>query len=245
MVLAQEFNQKFIFDMAYDSYMSERQIQNTASQVLNAYVSNRDSRHPFQMHIFKSGAESKAVDHLIGLVPTLLRPTFPIEVHDRCFIDSFPKERLVYLTPDSKNFLSEDNPTDIYVVPGVIDKGHNGPITSARAKQLGIRTAWFPLNRYLALVRAQQGLPFNLILDILMDFKNTRDWPTALKHVPQRRLKQTRGVRAQLEPITGQIGSSKWGDNVQQLNEKRATVTGNREPFKIHSNFNNNDIENK
>lgn len=232
MILAEEFNQKFIFDMAYDKYMTERLVQNTARQISLTYASNRDSRDPFHMHIFQSDTKSKAVSHLNTLIPMLMHPTFPIEVHDKCFIDAFPKDQLVYLTPDSKNALSEYNPHDVYVVPGIIDKGYNGSITLARAKQLGIRTAWFPLNRYLPLNRGNKGLPFNLMLDILMDFKKTRDWPTALKHIPQRKLKQARGARAQLKPITGQFGE---GD-AEQLNEKRQTIAGYPNPFEIQCN---------
>lgn len=202
MLQAKQFNeQKIIFDMAYDQNMTDKEARYTANQIMYSYKSNRDSRFPFDMHIYQKDRESRAMKQLHTLIPTLSKPSFPVEIHEQCFSEAFPKEQLVYLTPDSKNFLSEYDPRDVYVVPGVIDRRYDGPITAARAKQLGIRTAWFPLSRFLPWGRTHNGLPFNIMLDILMDFKNTRDWPTALKHIPQRKLRQIRRERSQLKPV--------------------------------------------
>lgn len=214
--------------MSFDRYMSEKDSRSTANQIKHSHRSNRDSCLPFDMHIYQKDRESKAINQLRTLIPTFSEPSFPVEVHQQCFSKAFPKNQLVYLTPNSNSVLSEYNPNDVYVVPGLIDKAYDGPVASARAKQLGIRTAWFPLNRHLPLGRAHCGLPFNIMLDILMDFKNTRDWPTALKHIPQRKLRQVRQVRSELKPMIGRSDRNEQ-EHEDQLGDGKFL----RNPFKI------------
>ncbi len=67
------------------------------------------------------------------------------------FVDLFPKERLVYLTPDASDMLQTFDCDDVYLIGAIVDTaGTQMPrATFAKAKQLGIRTAKLPLDKYL------------------------------------------------------------------------------------------------
>lgn len=192
-----QFNgSKIVFDMDYDKYMNTKYRRYTANHLKMTIADNRKNRSPFIIHMCNVNMETETMKQLETLIPTLRKPLFPVEVHEKCFSELFPSDKLVYLTPYSPNTLRDFNHDDIFVVPGIIDKGSNGPVTMAKAKKLGIRTAYLPLTRYLSWGSPDKALPLNIISNVLLDFKNTQDWKTALlKHAPQRKLRQIRGER--------------------------------------------------
>jgi len=109
---------------------------------------------------------------------------FPVEITDKLQTELFPRERLVYLSPDSKNDLIEFNDDDIYVIGGIIDKGvDHSAHTLANAKRNKIRHARFPMRRTIGLVA---DLNVETCIAILNDLKYSNDWFYALRWVPSR-----------------------------------------------------------
>lgn len=191
-----QFNvQKVIFDCVYDEYMTKSQARSMSKQIATGFGENRKNMQPFEMHVCNANAESIAMKQLQVIVPNILDTRCPLDMHEHCFTKEFPNENFVYLTPYSQNVITKYDPADTYVIPGVVDKGYNGPISLGRAKALGIRTAWFPFNRYLHGVRSKMELPLNLLTNILLDLKNNGSWDTAFRHVPKRKLRGERRVR--------------------------------------------------
>lgn len=65
------------------------------------------------------------------------------------YTDLYPKEKLVYLSPDAKHELNHWNHEDIYIIGGLVDLAQEKPITLAKAKREGIRAARLPLDKYV------------------------------------------------------------------------------------------------
>lgn len=203
---AKQFGEpKIIFDCSYDSYMAPKFTRYTARHLTQAYSDNRKNLQPFDMHICKPLDESPTILALERFIPSLNQPGFTMDLHDECVTDLYSAENLVYITPYSKNLLSEYNGSDNFVIPAVIDKGYNGPISLSRAKRLNIRTAWFPINRYLTCSPHSKFLPLDIIIKILLDFKNKQNWNEAFKHIPRRKLASNRYQRPVLSSITNSV----------------------------------------
>lgn len=183
--------------------MSPKQFRTLARQVKNVFSINRKNRQPFGMHFCNANMEHSTMKIIQELMPKMLKSSFPLECHPESVGELFPLDRLIYITPYSTNIIQEYNPVDLFVLPGFIDSGNDGPITLARAKELGVRAAWIPINHYLTWASPRKQLPFNILTDMLLDFKNTRDWKVAMKRVPEAYIMTKRRQRDEYRHIVG------------------------------------------
>lgn len=72
-----------------------------------------------------------------------------ITVTPKSYLDLFPREKIVYLSPHSKKDLIEYDHDAIYIIGGIVDKSDQSPISLAKSKKQGLRTARLPLDQYL------------------------------------------------------------------------------------------------
>ncbi|CAF2719950.1 unnamed protein product [Rotaria sp. Silwood2] len=96
------------------------------------------------------------------------------------YLDLFPREQLVYLSPDSPNTMSEYEHNVIYIFGGIFQK--------KKAKREQIRHQSLPLQKYLRFSpSANTVLSINQVYNILMTLKhNNNNWFEALKCIPER-----------------------------------------------------------
>lgn len=198
-------DQKLVFDFAYDEYMIKKFCHYTSSHFVRFFADNRQNNRPFDLHITNANSDGYCMQHLEALVPNLYGNDCPVDVHRECFTDLYPHKNLVYLTPYSPQVLTEYNPDDIYVIGAIVDYGYHGSVTMAKAKKMGIRTAYPPISRYMNWGARAKNLPINIIGNILLDFKNTTEWTKALEHIPQRLRRQPRQERPNLHKIIDKI----------------------------------------
>lgn len=144
---AMQFGQPLVFDMDYEQYMRHQDCRNLVDQLLMTYSKNRDCLDPFHF-VFTSLDRSGKVFPMLRQA-NLTGQHFMGTMTDRSYLDLFPRERLVYLSPHANRTLKEVDANDIYIVGGFIDKACQKPVSLARAKEQGIRTAKFPLDTYL------------------------------------------------------------------------------------------------
>uniref|UniRef100_A0A1B0AFT8 SAM-dependent MTase TRM10-type domain-containing protein n=1 Tax=Glossina pallidipes TaxID=7398 RepID=A0A1B0AFT8_GLOPL len=79
---------------------------------------------------------------------------------------------------------ANDDPFDMHYC-----NRHAEPLSLAKAKRLGLRVARLPLDRYLQWgAGSGKSLTLNQMVNILLDLKKTGDWATSLKHVPRRKV---------------------------------------------------------
>lgn len=149
---AKLYGQKVIVDCSYEPFLTDLEKSKVASGLKWVYTDNRKHIKPMDLHLCGVKSNSVIIENLSGQVPSILKKSSPTRLHSECFTELFPKERLVMLTPDSDSILKYD-PNDIYVVGGIVDFGRSDPLTFAKAKKLGIRSARLPLDN----IRMREG----------------------------------------------------------------------------------------
>lgn len=190
LIRAMQFGPKLIFDCSFDSHLNKIESNNTAYQLSLCFALNRGHKNPFDLHLCNVDATSNTIKALTKYIPNLQTPSFPINLHEGDLTDVFPREKLVYLTPHCDTSLTEYNHDDIYIIGAIVDKQPHGPLSSTRAKEMGIRMAKLPLDEHLQFEGGSgKALTLDQMNRIMLDIKDTGDWVHALRHVPKRKLK--------------------------------------------------------
>jgi len=177
-----------VIDFSYFSQMDSRKhIKSLVfKEIVNAYTFNRTARSPFALHLTNVNPEmEKMLDQ--AFMASVSAPDFPIQVTDKDHLDLFDKDRLVYLSPDSRNDLKRVSEDDIYVIGALINKTETdrGPLTLAKAKRHKIRHARFPLKRTIGI---QAEMNVDACVGVMCDMKAHNDWFHACRWVPSRHL---------------------------------------------------------
>lgn len=184
-----QFGQKLIFDCSYDNHMTDREAINAAKQLMLSFADNRVHDDPYDFHFCNANFDKTTMKYLHKHIPTLLDKEFPLNIHQCSYMDLFPKEQLIYLTPHCRNDLTEYDPDAIYIIGAMVDKINSEPLSLAKAKSLGLRMARLPLDRYLQFGSGSgKSLTLNQMTQILLDWKATKNWDKALIHVPRRKI---------------------------------------------------------
>lgn len=183
------FSQSLVIDCGYDAHMNNTELSNCAKQMVILFAENRSHRVPFNLYFCNAPRDNKLITKLEKLVPTINNPDFPINITEKQYTEVFPKEKLVYLTPHCREELKEYNEDDIYIIGAMVDKVNNEPLSLGKAKAEGLRTAKFPLDRYLDWNSGTKSLTINQALNVMLDLRVSGDWDKALIHVPKRKLR--------------------------------------------------------
>ena len=138
-----------IFDCSFEEHMTNREIRNLAMQVNFLHGHNKIHREPFHLVFSDFDSKGKLYHELIGKHEVDLWERIPYTMTEKSYLDLYPRDKLVYLTPNSKQVLQSFDPNDIYIVGGIVDKATEEPLTFAKAKKQNIRTAKLPLDVYL------------------------------------------------------------------------------------------------
>lgn len=182
------FGLKLVFDCSYDEYMSIGEAKDTGKQLSLCFASNRKHKRPYDLHLCNIRSDGPTMQTLHKFIPTMYDKAFPLNLHEKCYTEVFPKEKLVYLTPHADETLDEFNPHDIYIIGSFVDKDKTEPLSLAKAKQAGVRMARLPIEKYLDWGVGKKCLTLNQICNIMLDLRCTRDWNQALRHVPRRKI---------------------------------------------------------
>lgn len=151
------------------------------SEMPYSITNNRMAEQPFQLHF--TGVTTELQVHMEKVSPGISSISSCVNITDKNVVDMFDPERLVYLSPDSRNDLKEINPDDVYVIGGIIDKHDRQPLTLSRAKRQGIRHARFPMKRIMNL---KAELNIDTCVAVMCDMKASQDWFYSLRWVPSR-----------------------------------------------------------
>jgi len=152
-------------------------------ELLYALSVNRRSPIPFQLHLTGVNDAIKA-----DLKKSNVGEDHPcLNITSQSNLDIFPSEKLVYLSPDSKNDLTSFNHEDIYVIGGIVDNADNRtPLTISAAKKHKIRHARLPMTRVMGM---RCDLNIDTCVAIMNDVRIYNDWFYAMRWIPPRYLK--------------------------------------------------------
>lgn len=136
-----------VFDFSFEHVMSDQELTNLVRQIQLCHGDNKVVREPFHFHFCNLIPGSKTDQKLQKGIANL--DSLPISLTHQSYTDCYPREKLVYLSPNAPTLLTKLDPDDVYVVGGIVDKAVEDPLTFAKAKKENIRTARFPLDKYV------------------------------------------------------------------------------------------------
>eukprot|EP00088_Acartia_fossae_P025086 TRINITY_DN25947_c0_g1_i1.p1 TRINITY_DN25947_c0_g1~~TRINITY_DN25947_c0_g1_i1.p1 ORF type:complete len:292 (-),score=26.29 TRINITY_DN25947_c0_g1_i1:8-790(-) len=218
-----EFNDwgtPLIVDLSYLSDVKFSKITRSSliRELNNAVGINRRYQEPFQLHF------TGVPDWMNSNISYYYNDDqMPFNLTQESHLDMFPHERLVYLSPDSKNDLLKYNHDDIYVIGGIIDPGNRKPLTLSAAKKNNIRHARFPTKQVLGY---SVELNIETCVAIMKDLKASNDMFYSLRWVPPRYLSWSNENNIFPEKVLRWRAhkylspTSNRGENFQERNER-------------------------
>ncbi|CAG4978283.1 unnamed protein product [Parnassius apollo] len=223
---AMMFGQPVVIDCSYEQHMVWREALNAAKQMTFVFGDNRIHKDPFNIHMCNVNQEGEFMKQLRKNIPSLDEPWFPLNIHTKSYLDIFPKEKLIYLTPHCREELTNFDHDAIYIIGCMVDKINNEPLSLAKAKRDGVKMAKLPLDRYLEWgPGSKKNLNINHMVPILLDLKLTGDWEFSLQHIPRRKLMETKVMamqkKLQNSPLAQEQVFKNLKFNRQSFREKR------------------------
>uniref|UniRef100_G3MRS8 RNA (guanine-9-)-methyltransferase domain-containing protein 1 n=1 Tax=Amblyomma maculatum TaxID=34609 RepID=G3MRS8_AMBMU len=178
------FGQSVVFDLSYDEVMTPRECNKAARDLLSVFGKNRWSRDPFQLYFCNASPNGLTARILRSALFEVSKIPLLSELTSSSYLNIFPKEKLVYLTPDSENTLDEFDYDAVYVVGALVDKEAKNGATLSKATSEGLKTARFP-QTFAWSWQKEVAQPLHLIdvFKILLALKQTNDWKTALRFI--------------------------------------------------------------
>ncbi|KAL7643614.1 UNVERIFIED_CONTAM: hypothetical protein RMT77_005597 [Armadillidium vulgare] len=183
------FNQPLVIDLDFYDYMNNREVNSLSEQLSISLQRNRFNSEPFNLTLCNVDFECKKYQYFFKFMPNMSKPNFPINITSESYLDIFPKEKLVYLTPDSRNEMEEFDHEAIYIIGGLVDLYNPSPVTLAKAKRENIKTMKLPVEKYhISKKSSQNGLALHVMVNIMLDLQKNGDWKKAFKNIPRRLL---------------------------------------------------------
>lgn len=107
-----------VIDLSFDDLMTSKDMGKVIKQILRVYTENRRSKAPMQLHLtsFKGKCKEEMAKHN-GY------ENWDLYFHSEDYLNVFPKEKLVYLSSESNNIITELEEDKIYIIGGLVD--HN------------------------------------------------------------------------------------------------------------------------
>ena len=179
---------RVVIDCAYESFMSEKEINKSRMQILRCYnLLKSPNTKQFHLHLSNFQEDltlSKLFQEKTPNFENLHITRFKEQVYEK-----FDKKDLVYLTPDSPNPLSVVDPDKVYVIGGFVDDNIKRNTSLNICQTQGITTACLPISSHFAKPNhKQEVLTINQVFEILILVYNDVSWKDAFdKVLPQRK----------------------------------------------------------
>ncbi|KAG6928899.1 tRNA methyltransferase 10B [Chelydra serpentina] len=164
--------------------ISWKEISRLAAQIRRLYGSNKKAGKPFWICLTGFVAGSPISEECFRMNDGF--SSYLMDITPESYLDLFPLETIVYLTPDSENALQDIDPHSVYVLGGLVDESIQKKVTLQQAQEHSLQTARLPIAEYMvknANVKNyhSETLAINQVFDALSTYYETQSWPEALK----------------------------------------------------------------
>lgn len=116
------YGQGLVIDCSYDDDMVYKEAVNAAKQLTFVFGDNRIHKEPFNIHLCNLNMKGAFMQQLRKNIPSLDEPWFPINMHTKSYLDVYPREKLVYLTPHCREELTQFDHDAVYIIGCMVDK---------------------------------------------------------------------------------------------------------------------------
>lgn len=108
------FGEKIVLDLSYDPLMAEKEKSACVTQLALIYGTNRKNLYPYDLYFCNAISSYMCVQKFKKFIPKSLESF--VTLTEMSYLDIFPKEKLVYLSPHAKETLQEYDHNAIYVI---------------------------------------------------------------------------------------------------------------------------------
>lgn len=156
--------QNLVLDFSLTKECLLTELGSIASQTQRIVRFNNESDQPFNLW-FAGLRDGPVLDRLNSV--NLFSPRNFINRTERHFTELFPRERLVYLSPDAEETIEEFDRQAVYVLGALVDRYEDHPMSYESAKQHGIRSVKLPLKEHVILSDLAIDLSFLSVFQML------------------------------------------------------------------------------
>ncbi|XP_015200875.1 tRNA methyltransferase 10 homolog B isoform X2 [Lepisosteus oculatus] len=183
LIEAKTVGPRLCIDLSMTDLMSHKEISRLAGQIRRLYGSNRKAANPF--HLYLTGLREDGLLYKECLRKNDGFLNYVMDVTEDSWLDLFPLDSVIYLTPDSEHALEHVDPDKVYILGGLVDESIQ-KITYQKAMDSCVCTARLPIQEYMVKKTNAKNfhskiLAINQVFDILLTFCETQSWPEALK----------------------------------------------------------------
>ncbi|GIY72960.1 tRNA methyltransferase 10 homolog C [Caerostris extrusa] len=183
------FGEKIVLDLGYDSYMTEKEKSACINQLKHIYSANRENRDPYDLHFCNAEPSYYCVQNLQKHIHKLSESF--ITLTEKSYLDYFPKEKLVYLSPHATETLKEYDHNAIYIIGAFVDTVKREHHSLHKADQEEIKSVSLPLDEYIMWGAGTKSLTVNQVFEIMLAMKNGSSWKEAFTQViPTRKIRK-------------------------------------------------------
>ncbi|XP_042643878.1 tRNA methyltransferase 10 homolog B [Tyto alba] len=181
---ARESGPRLCVDLGVAGCMTEKETSRLASQIRRLYGANRRAEKPFWLCLTEFVVGSLIYEECFRMNDGF--SNYLMDTTQESYLDLFPLDAIVYLTPDSENVLEDIEPNKVYVLGGLVDESIHKKLTLQRAQEQSLQTARLPIREYMVKTvntknYHSETLAINQVFDVLSTYYETRSWPAALK----------------------------------------------------------------
>jgi len=180
------------------------------TQLTRCHAENKKSLKPVDLYI--TSLDKRLGERMENAMQGMHHRWKGVQISTQPYQDvlsDVPSEHLVYLTADSPNVINSLEKEKVYIIGGIVDKNRHkvSPLKSMltsqslcfdKAVKQGIQHGRLPIGDYIKMA-ARHVLTVNQVLEIMLQWLETKDWETAFRAIiPARKLPEGKQEKAVL-----------------------------------------------
>lgn len=183
---AMPYGQTIVIDCSFEKVMPRLYIWSTAFHMFEAWLKNRFFTDPNVLVYCNLNPDGEFFSLIMEMMKeTNQEPYFSFNWTDQSYVDLFPREDLIYLSPNSTYAMEKYNGRKIYIIGG-LSPYFDHPVTYKKAKLEEIPTAKFPIDKYVDWGCGPKKLSISNCVSLLNDLKEGCRWNLAFRHLPKK-----------------------------------------------------------
>ncbi|OAD58651.1 RNA (guanine-9-)-methyltransferase domain-containing protein 2 [Eufriesea mexicana] len=169
-------------DLSFDDLMIDKDIAKLTKQILRCYTLNRRAIAPMQFSLTSFNGKSKA-----DMQKHNGYEHWDVKFHEESYLNIYPKEKIIYLSSESENVITQLKHDYVYVIGGLVDHNSHKGLCHKLAVQVEIKHGRLPLDKFLRM-KARKVLTVDHVFEILLRVSEGKTWQEAfLQVLPERK----------------------------------------------------------
>ncbi|GJQ78995.1 hypothetical protein Trydic_g156 [Trypoxylus dichotomus] len=171
-----------VIDLSFDDLMIDKDMGKVIKQILRIYTENRRSPTPMQLYITNFNGRSKSeMEKHNGY------EHWDMHFRSEDYLEIFPKEKLVYLSSESDNVITELLQDKVYIIGGLVDHNSHKGLCHKKALEQGIEHGQLPIGEYFR-TKHRKVFTINQVFEILLRVSEGKSFKDAFELVLPKRI---------------------------------------------------------